>query len=67
METFLEFLIEVLKGVVREVSAHFVLRSLLDNKKTTSSRSKQKGGSPKEYVLTTTTLTVEAGTKRSHT
>ena len=48
METFLEFLKEVLKGIVREVCAHFFRRGLLDNKKTTLRRSKQKGGSPKE-------------------
>lgn len=35
METFLEFLREVLKGIVREVSAQFFRKHVLDNKKTT--------------------------------
>ena len=45
METFLEFLREVLKGIVREISAHFFRKNILENKKTTPRRSKQKGGS----------------------
>lgn len=48
METFLEFLKEVLKGIVREGSAHLFRRNLLDNQKTTPRRSKQKGGSHKK-------------------
>jgi hypothetical protein len=46
METFLEFLREILKGIVREVSAHFFRKNILENKKTTPRRSKQ-GGSRK--------------------
>lgn len=48
METFLEFLREALKGIVREISAYFFRRNVLDtNKKTTPRRRKQKGGSHK--------------------
>ena len=45
METFLEFLREVLKGIVREVSAYFFRKTVVENKKTTPRRRKQKGGS----------------------
>ncbi|MDQ0415693.1 hypothetical protein [Mesobacillus stamsii] len=47
METFLEFLREVLKGVVREISAYFFRKSILDleHKKTTPRRRKHRGGS----------------------
>ncbi|MDC3416688.1 hypothetical protein [Aquibacillus salsiterrae] len=48
METFLEFLREVLKGIVREVSAYFFRKYILENKKTTLRRRKQKGGSHKK-------------------
>jgi len=44
METFLELIREVLKGVVREIMAHFFRKNVL-NKKTTPRRRKQKGGS----------------------
>ncbi|MFV2047971.1 hypothetical protein ACEWK1_11405 [Metabacillus sp. YM-086] len=47
METFLEFLREVLKGIVREVSAYFFRKNVLENKKTTPRRHKQKGGPQK--------------------
>ena len=47
METFLEILREVLKGMVREVSAYFFGKNILENRKTTPRRSKQKGGSQK--------------------
>jgi hypothetical protein len=47
METFLEFLKEVLKGIIREVCAHLFRKNLLDNEKTTPRRRKQKGGSRK--------------------
>jgi hypothetical protein len=47
METFLEFLKEVLMGIVREVSAHLFRKILLDKEKTTPRRRKQKGGSRK--------------------
>ncbi|MGN8845870.1 hypothetical protein ACTNDN_24040 [Niallia sp. HCP3S3_B10] len=45
METFLEFVREVLKGIVREISAYFFRKNILENKKTTLRRRKQKGGS----------------------
>ncbi|MCJ7843117.1 hypothetical protein MUB24_20005 [Lederbergia sp. NSJ-179] len=48
METFLEFLREVLKGIVRAVSAHIFKRTVLEKEKTTLSRRKQKGGSQKK-------------------
>jgi len=44
METFLEVLKEILKGIVRETSAFIFRKSILDKKKTTQSRRKQKGG-----------------------
>ncbi|WP_197482183.1 hypothetical protein [Oceanobacillus sp. Castelsardo] len=44
MEIFLEFLREVLKGFVREGSAHFFRKNILENKKTTLRRHKQRGG-----------------------
>jgi hypothetical protein len=43
METFLEILREVLKGIAREISAHFFRKNVLEHKKTTP-RDKQKGG-----------------------
>ncbi|GIN71545.1 hypothetical protein J14TS2_20200 [Bacillus sp. J14TS2] len=47
METFLDFQREVLKGIVRVVSAHFFKKAFLENEKTTRRRHKQKGGSRK--------------------
>jgi hypothetical protein len=44
METFLEVIREVMKGVVRKIAAHIFRKNVLDNKKTTPSRRKQKGG-----------------------
>jgi len=44
METFLELIREVLKGIVRELSAYLFRRNVLENKKTTLRRRKQKGG-----------------------
>ena len=44
METFLEFLREVVKGIVRESSAYFFRKNILENKKTTLRRHNQKGG-----------------------
>ncbi|MBO1511874.1 hypothetical protein [Metabacillus bambusae] len=46
METFLEFVREVLKGFVREVSAYFFRKNVLENKETTSRRHKPKGAEP---------------------
>ena len=45
METFLEILREVLKGIMRESAAFFFRKNILENKKTTLRRRKQKGGS----------------------
>ena len=47
VDTFLEFLKEVLKGVVRAISAYVFQKTFLNNEKTTQRRSKQKGGSHK--------------------
>jgi hypothetical protein len=44
METFLEMLREILKGIVRETAAFIFRKQLLDNKKTTLRRRKHKGG-----------------------
>lgn len=48
METFLEYVREVLKGVVRAISAHLFKRAFLKQKKTTPRRRKVKGGSRKK-------------------
>jgi hypothetical protein len=48
METFLEILREVLKGIVREISAYFFRKNVLENEKTTPRRRKHKGGSHKK-------------------
>jgi hypothetical protein len=47
METFLEILGEVLKGIVREVCAYFFQKNALEDRETTLRRRKQKGGSDK--------------------
>lgn len=47
METFLAFLKEVLKGMVRAVNAHFFQKTFLKTRKTTRRRQKPKGGSQK--------------------
>jgi hypothetical protein len=47
METFLELVREILKGIVREATAHLFRKNVLEHKKTTRRRHKQKGGSPK--------------------
>jgi hypothetical protein len=46
-ETFLEFLVEVLKGIVRGTSAFLFRKNILEKKKTTPRRRKQRGGSHK--------------------
>ena len=46
METFFEFSKEVLKGVVRAISAYLFRKTFLDKEKTTRRRDKQ-GGSHK--------------------
>ena len=45
MDTFLEFLREILKGLIREFSAHLFRKNVLEHRKTTPRRRKQKGGS----------------------
>jgi hypothetical protein len=47
METFLELLKEIFKGILRELSAYLFRKNLLDNEKTTLRRRKHKGGSDK--------------------
>ncbi|HDW3057969.1 TPA: hypothetical protein RMI67_005873 [Bacillus cereus] len=51
METFLEFLKEIFKGVLREIVAHLFKKKYLDNEKSTLSyrrrKQKKKGGSRK--------------------
>ena len=49
METFLEFLRETLKGMIREISAYFFRKNVLENRKTTLRRRKQKGGSDNKF------------------
>ncbi|WP_342513192.1 hypothetical protein MKY34_21760 [Sporosarcina sp. FSL K6-1522] len=44
METFFELLKEVLKGIVREMSAFLFRKNILENKKTTPNRRKDEGG-----------------------
>jgi hypothetical protein len=50
METFLEILREVLKGIAREVCGYFFRKNVLENKKTALRRRKQKGGSHKNNI-----------------
>lgn len=45
MEIFLEILHEILRGIVRETVAHIFRKNVIDQKKTTPRRRKQKGGS----------------------
>lgn len=47
MEVFSEFLKEVLKGIVRAISAYLFQKTFLNKEKTTQGRDKQKGGSRK--------------------
>ncbi|MEN1968888.1 hypothetical protein WMZ97_12550 [Lentibacillus sp. N15] len=48
METFLDFLRDVLKGMVRTISVHFFKKAFIEKEKTTlSAVQKQKGGSQK--------------------
>ncbi|MBI0579852.1 hypothetical protein IEC97_21055 [Neobacillus cucumis] len=58
METFLELIREILKGIVRELTAYFFRENVLGNKKTTPLRRKKKGGSPK--ILTVVWRSVSA-------
>jgi hypothetical protein len=50
METFLEIIREIAKAVVRECAAYIFRRSVIDQKKTTPRRRKQKGGSPRQRL-----------------
>jgi len=61
METFLEFLREVLKGIVREVSAFFFKKSILEEQENHPTPSQAKGWFSEviHNILTTITLTVE--------
>ena len=45
MDTFFSFLKEVLKGIVRAISAYLFHKTFLNKEKTTLSRCKHKGGS----------------------
>lgn len=47
METLLELVSEILKGRVREVTAHLFQKNVLENKETTRIRHRQKGGLPR--------------------
>jgi hypothetical protein len=49
METFLEILREVLKGIAREVCAYLFRKNVLENEKTTLRHRKQKGGSDNKF------------------
>ncbi|MED1597866.1 MULTISPECIES: hypothetical protein [Bacillus] len=51
MDLFLEFLKEIIKGVVRESIAHLFKRNILENKKTTlsSRRRKQRKSGFRKY------------------
>jgi hypothetical protein len=67
LETFLEILGEVLKGIVREIGAYFFWKNVLEHKKTTPRRRKLKGGfHRKQLYLTTTTLTVEVAREKCY-
>lgn len=45
MDILSEFVKEVLKGIVRAISAHLFQKTFLNKEKTTRRRQKQKGGS----------------------
>ncbi|WP_170007306.1 hypothetical protein [Bacillus fonticola] len=49
METFLEFVREILKGAVREIAAFLFRKNVLEDKKTTLRRHKQEGGSQDKH------------------
>ena len=50
METFLEFVREVIKGIIRAISAHLFEKNFLRREKTTQRRRKHKGGSQKNKI-----------------
>jgi hypothetical protein len=45
METFLEVVREIVKGIIRESAAYIFRKNVIDQKKTTPRRRKHKGGS----------------------
>lgn len=47
MKNFLEFVKEVLKGIVRAISAYIFRKTFLDKEKSTRRRDKQQGGNRK--------------------
>ena len=47
MDDFFGIFKEVLKGIVRAISAHLFLKTFLNKEKNTRRRDKQKGGSQK--------------------
>ena len=47
MKNFLEFVKEVLKGIVRAISAYIFRKTFLDKEKSTRHRDKQQGGNRK--------------------
>jgi hypothetical protein len=47
MDTFLEFLKEVMKGIIRALSAYLFRETFLNKEKTTQRRHKHKGDSHK--------------------
>jgi hypothetical protein len=48
METFLEVVREIVKGIIRESAAYIFRKNVIDQKKTTPRRRKHKGGSYNE-------------------
>ncbi|MEN1968903.1 hypothetical protein WMZ97_12630 [Lentibacillus sp. N15] len=50
METFLDFLREVLKGMVRAISAHFFKKAFFEKEKTTLRRQQANGWFSKRKV-----------------
>jgi hypothetical protein len=53
METFLELIREILKGIVREVAAHVFRKNVLEDKKTTPPRGKQVPAAERKGLLLT--------------
>ena len=47
METFLKFVKEMLKGIVRAIITYIFRKTFLDKEKSTQRRSKHKGGNRK--------------------
>jgi len=51
MDTFSEFLKEVVKEVIRAISAYVFQKTFLNKEKTTLRRDKQKGGPQKSWIV----------------